>query len=586
MASSHVNGPRQTSASAIQIELLIAGVTQVIGPGEQPLFCYDLEIYFNHFELFGSENKTVKPWSCSVLRNPFVVILWIILSSFTVKTATAKQQETMLSSQQQVEILTEFSVLLARHYVVTEKSATYIAALRNSRKKGLFSNQKSATAFAEQTNEILQDAHPDKHLGLLLPQKFKEVMQMFHPEALKDEQLKSDDDVSDHENSGPGKSGHKQSSQADQTNSSNTHTSSDHKPVHHFTSGHQNKNAENTAENSLAKVGVGRVSAVSRDGLNEIGFIELTRFDSSMRSQQFIDRVMSTFSDSDGIIIDLRICQGGDAEMVKVLSSYFFDKPTHLLSSTMPADAKGNRLTQKRWTQANQLSEKLAKMPLKILISPRSFSAAESFAFGMQALGRAELIGETTGGGGYMNDFYPLPSSFGASISVGRTFDPRTGKDWQGIGVKPDLEIDSEIALATALHEYTIESGKLLALAEDDNVFAIYEVIQAYTNAWYGADADTMQQVLSNNFLAVYRQANDNEVSRFIKSQWVKQTAEGKGTRENKIHYNRIIKDIKIEGRTATATLRLRETIHKMKLHISADRWVINHDSYEDKTRG
>jgi C-terminal processing protease CtpA/Prc len=38
-----------------------------------------------------------------------------------------------------------------------------------------------------------------------------------------------------------------------------------------------------------------------------------------------------------------------------------------------------------------------------------------------------------------------------AFIPVGRTFDPDTGKDWEGVGVLPDVEVPADQALDTAL---------------------------------------------------------------------------------------------------------------------------------------
>ena len=50
-----------------------------------------------------------------------------------------------------------------------------------------------------------------------------------------------------------------------------------------------------------------------------------------------------------------------------------------------------------------------------------------------------------------MNAPFDLAAGFGASISVGRTFDPRTGEGWQSTGVMPELTVDSDDALDAAL---------------------------------------------------------------------------------------------------------------------------------------
>ena len=479
--------------------------------------------------------------------------------------ASATDEGLALSATKQKQVLTEFSRLLLAYYVIPENALSYAKAMNLAVANGEFATTKSSAEFIHQTNRLIQATHADKHLVLLTPEKFQMTMAMFHPE------------------------------QGEITSRSSGYKSPAVHPGSHAApapgDGHESGTVQpiartkNATAKSLAEIGIGRVSEISRDGLNQIGFLEMLRFDGSKRSQRFIDRVFSTFTESDGIIIDLRLCGGGDASMVKFLSNYFFDEPTHLLSSTMGVDDAGQRLLTERWTTPNRFSNQFANKPLKILLSSKTFSAAESFAFGMQATGRAELVGETTGGGGYMNDFYPLPYKLGASISIGRTFDPRTGKDWQGIGVVPGLNVDSDHALSAALDVYTTESGKLLSIAENEDRFEIYNRLQLYTNAWYGADPETMAMLLSDNFEATYK-LGGVELKRLTKSQLIKQTAEGMGTRINEIHYNRIIRNIELKDNTATVTLILRETVHKMQLQKSGDDWQISRDIVSDKVHG
>ena len=457
--------------------------------------------------------------------------------------SASEASELTLTAEQQAKILSEFSVVLNANYVVPQNAKAYVEALDRAVDNGHFSAALSVEEFISQTNKLIQETHPDKHLRLLTPEKFDLVMKMFYGEQ-------SDSETSE--------------------------------PAGHVANEHTSRQRASTG--SLNSIGVGRVSEISRDGLNQIAYLELERFDASTRSVNFINRVFSTFSDSDGVIIDLRNCGGGEGEMVSILSSFFFAEPTHLLSSSLQVDAYGNRPLVERWTTPNELSDYFADKPLIILISEKTFSAAESFAFGMQAVGRAELVGETTGGGGYMNDFFALPYSLGASVSVGRTFDHRTGKDWQGIGVMPDLKVESDHALKTALDIFTGESGKLAELTGEE--LAIYEQIQAYTNAWYGADSQIMEQLLTDDFLSIYKAADGAEIARISHAQLVQQTADGKGTAANRIFHNRIIRDIEIDKTTATVTLILRETVHEMALQRSGSTWKIIKDTYRDKVRG
>jgi len=451
--------------------------------------------------------------------------------------ALAQEESTLLTPEQQIEIIESFSEALMEHYVLPDRAELLVVALRQAQTRNDYSSSKTISAFLDQTNELIQTTSNDKHLRLLSPDKFAQMMAMFYGD---------DTDDSD----GPG--------------------APDHAPAAHSTS-----------DNPLSVVGVRNVSEISRDGLNQTGYLAFERFDGSARSVAFLERVFGTFTESDNIIIDLRESGGGDGRMVKVLSSYFFAEPTHLLNTTMPNEDYSAHKIIERWTEPNQLSQYFADKPVKILISSKTFSAAESFSFGMQAVARAELVGETTGGGGYINDFFPLPYELGASISVGRTYDPRTGKDWQGVGVIPEVPVEQDHALIAALTSFTEQSGKLDELKGEE--LEIYQQVQKYTNAWYGADHETMKGLLSEEFTGVYSDHSGAVVERISSAQLIANTEDGKGQRENEIYYNRIIRDINVADGQASVTLILRETIHHMLLVKKDDEWLISHDGYNDK---
>jgi hypothetical protein len=469
--------------------------------------------------------------------------------------ALAQEQPKLLTSAQQFEIIETFSETLLEHYVLPGNAELLIDALHQAQARSDYSSSKTMEAFLDQTNNLIQTTTNDKHLGLLDPEKFNRMIAMFY----------GDDKEQDQEQSGE----HRQPESAIHDDG---HGGAGHAPA-----------ADPTSNNPLSVVGVSNVSEISRDGLNQTGYLALERFDGSARSVAFLERVFGTFTESDNIIIDLRNCGGGDAEMVKVLSSYFFNKPTHLLNTTMPGEDGNARTVIERWTVPGQLSKFFAKKPLKILISSKTFSAAESFSFGMQAVSRAELVGKTTGGGGYINDFFPLPYDLGASISVGRTYDPRTGKDWQGIGVIPDIQVEQDHALITALTRFTEQSGKLDLLDGDE--LRIYQQAQKYTNAWYSADHETMKGLLTDDFVGVHSDQSGVVVERIAFAQLIANTKNGNGQRQNEIYYNRIIRDVNVADERASVTLILRETIHHMSLKKKDDEWLISSDESNDKSR-
>jgi hypothetical protein len=85
-----------------------------------------------------------------------------------------------------------------------------------------------------------------------------------------------------------------------------------------------------------------------------------------------------------------------------------------------------------------------------ILTSKRTFSAAEEFTYNLQGLKRATVIGETTGGGAHPGRGYRINDHFMMFVPTGRAINPVTKTNWEGTGVKPDVEVPAEKALETA----------------------------------------------------------------------------------------------------------------------------------------
>jgi C-terminal processing protease CtpA/Prc len=91
-----------------------------------------------------------------------------------------------------------------------------------------------------------------------------------------------------------------------------------------------------------------------------------------------------------------------------------------------------------------------ATRPVYLLISKRTFSAAEAFAYDLQALGRAVVVGEPSGGGAHPFEYRRVGTHFVLSLPEGRSINPVTGKDWEGVGVQPDVVVPEAQALEKA----------------------------------------------------------------------------------------------------------------------------------------
>ncbi|MEO8578371.1 MAG: S41 family peptidase, partial [Gemmatimonadales bacterium] len=178
-----------------------------------------------------------------------------------------------------------------------------------------------------------------------------------------------------------------------------------------------------------------------------IGYLNLSGFTGDSGAIQAIDCVMKIFAGTGAIIIDVGQNRGGGPLIIQYLSAYFFDKPTHLVSSYM----RGMDAPSERWTAKSVKGRRLPKTPVYVLTSRRTISAAESFAFGLRNHKRITIVGEPTAGGGHFGDFVDLTPGFSLFLPRGRTYNPATNEGWEAEGLKPDIAVPYEKALETAL---------------------------------------------------------------------------------------------------------------------------------------
>jgi carboxyl-terminal processing protease len=109
------------------------------------------------------------------------------------------------------------------------------------------------------------------------------------------------------------------------------------------------------------------------------------------------DRAIDEFRSADGMIIDLRGNLGGIGGMVLGVSGHFLDERISLGTLRMRGTELSFFANPRRVNTAGEQVVPYAG-PLAILIDGMTLSAAEIFAGGMQAIGRARLFGERSGG--------------------------------------------------------------------------------------------------------------------------------------------------------------------------------------------
>ena len=184
-----------------------------------------------------------------------------------------------------------------------------------------------------------------------------------------------------------------------------------------------------------------------------IGYFDLEYFTNAESFEKKLAGVMNFLSNSDAIIIDLRNNGGGTGSAL--LPSYFLPPVKMLLGSICCRDTTQNSHYR---VISDIPGKRLPDVDLYILISSSvTFSAAEDFAYTMQHLNRAVLIGETTRGGAHPIDVLLVKDSILTQIPVCESNNPITKSNWEKTGVIPDIEVSSENALSKA-HIVAIEN--------------------------------------------------------------------------------------------------------------------------------
>ncbi len=177
-----------------------------------------------------------------------------------------------------------------------------------------------------------------------------------------------------------------------------------------------------------------------------VGYLDLRFFASPGGAFDTAVAAMALLSNNDAIIVDLRENSGGHPGMVQFLCSHFFDKPTHLNTLYF----REGDSTQEFWTHGVP-GVAMPDVPLFVLTSAKTFSAAEEFAYNLRTQKRATLVGETTRGGANPGGLFPIDDQFEMVIPTGRAINPITGTNWEGIGVAPHVEAPQNRALTIAL---------------------------------------------------------------------------------------------------------------------------------------
>jgi C-terminal processing protease CtpA/Prc len=216
-----------------------------------------------------------------------------------------------------------------------------------------------------------------------------------------------------------------------------------------------------------------------------IAYIRFNVFPGDAETVAAVRKFMVDHADAKTIIFDNRTHHGGGLAEMDAMFPYLFAMPTTLVTmdtrasvdharGSPMADAKlrlvpvkADVVRREHWVEPSPTEKRLFGAKVFVLTSGATASAAEHMTLALKRTHRATIVGEPTAGAGNYGGQQTLDGDkFLVFIPVGRTFDPDTGKGWEGSGIEPDVTVPAEKALAEAL----VRSG--LSQADADRISA------------------------------------------------------------------------------------------------------------------
>ena len=201
-----------------------------------------------------------------------------------------------------------------------------------------------------------------------------------------------------------------------------------------------------------------------------IAYIRFTAFMSTDEEVAAVRAFMREHREATTFIFDLRNHHGGSLGEMDEIFPYLFAKKTALVTMEMRMPVFNNQgspfgeaPTLELVKDDNYARQTHYALPgeagpardakVYLLTSNRTASAAEHFSLAMKSTGRGTLIGEATAGANHFGGMTPIGEHFAAFVPIGRTFDIKSGNDWEGDGIAPDIAVDPKQALVVALEK-------------------------------------------------------------------------------------------------------------------------------------
>lgn len=172
-------------------------------------------------------------------------------------------------------------------------------------------------------------------------------------------------------------------------------------------------------------------TSVSYRMIGDNGYIKITGFDASTPDDFKAAVVDLEGQGATGLIFDVRNNPGGLLDGVAKVLDYLLPEGD-IVSVT---NSKGD--TEVLYTSDSNCVD----LPMVVLVDGNTASAAELFSAALRDYNKAELVGVNTFGKGIMQTAYSLSDGSAINLTT-HYYNPPSGINFHGVGLKPDYEVN------------------------------------------------------------------------------------------------------------------------------------------------
>lgn len=184
--------------------------------------------------------------------------------------------------------------------------------------------------------------------------------------------------------------------------------------------------------------------------LGNIGYIKFDMIYDDQEALEIAASALASVADCHALIFDIRDNIGGAWGVARLIISYFF-KEQKIISHSY--DRTGQRIKTDKTLEDIQGNRFDPALPVYILTSNRTGSAAEGFAYTLKHFNRAIIVGETSLGMAHPSKEIVINKLFRMSVPYLRVENPITRTSFENIGVIPHIKVKASKALEAAIKD-------------------------------------------------------------------------------------------------------------------------------------